>query len=150
MLKAAIPFTKVTESVQSGSIRGVELRDSAGSAILCNFIQVYPEINGALSVTTHNLRYQVYLSGVGATVTPINANVSSTTNTSSGVLGVSKSGLGVAEFCLDHGDECSAIHLFYASGTAGPASVDFIVNYGVLKPQRNKWLLETQPNLGTK
>lgn len=150
MLQAVRPFTKIVGPVFDNSVIGVELRDSANNPLLCNYIEVYPEVSGSTSVTSSNLRYQVFLSGIGVT-TPLNtANVSSTTNTSSGVLGVSKSGLGIAEFNLDYGDECSAIHIFYEEGTGGPDTMHFIVNYGIRKVQRDKWLLEVKPNLGRK
>lgn len=133
-LLAIRPFTKLaTVAVNVSSV--VELRDSAGSGLLCNYIEVVPTEG-----ITSNGYFQVFLSGINETQ-PVSG-----VNSSRGSVGSGGRSQVPAKFNLDYGDECSAIAIVNKFST----STEFLINYGVQKIQRNKWLLENKPNRGTK
>ena len=133
-LIAIRPFTKLaTITISTSSI--VELRDTAGSGLRCNYIEVVPTEG-----ITGGGWFQVFLSGINETTAVSGVSV---TRGSTGA--TSRSQMPVV-FNLDHGDECSAISIVNSFAT----STSFLINYGVKKIQRNKFILETSPNRGAK
>lgn len=126
-------FTKVaTITINTSAL--VLLKDAAGSGILCNYVEVIPT-----SVSTATGYFQTYVSGVGQT-TPVSGI------TANGYLGKAGRVYEPVVLNLDYGDECSAIAIVNKLSVGN----DFIVNYGVTKPRRSKYLLEAAPNLGNK
>lgn len=114
------PYTKVV-TLNAGDISGIELRDSAGDLLECNYINITTsgDITGTL------LDYTVFLSSIAGLTTPLTPTTVTSFDGSGfcGLLG-SAEGIKPVEIFLEDSDRISEVGIYT------PFAGNFVITYG--------------------
>lgn len=121
MLTTLRPYTKVV-TVTADTATVIDLKDSAGSSLDCNYITV--DASGAGGAAAD---FFVYLSSIPGLTNPATTNTAESIGTTSGFCGVMGVAPGVkpVELFLDNQDRVNKITVFCKA-----SNLDVVVTYG--------------------